>query len=109
MKKLFYILCIPLMMLCSSCGSIQSTSTSKLISQVQVGMTKDDVVSLFKEDPKYRRFEGNKEEWAYRRYSLLDNQYTMILIRFVDGKVTGMDSFKDTTEDTPPVNNNSNN
>jgi hypothetical protein len=101
MKKSIIIFSLFFSLFFSSCGMMKS-SVSDLMQNVQVGMTKQDVQNLFKGKPDFRRFEDNKEEWSYRRYSILNNDYTVIIIRFLDGKVIGMDSFKD-----PGVNENS--
>jgi hypothetical protein len=109
-KKLFLILSLVFFVSLSSCGVLQQPKVSDLLTGVKVGMTQDEVITLFKGKPDYRRFQGSEEEWSYRRSSVLQSDYTMILIRFVDGKVTSMDSFRDPDTNNAPVNNqNSNN
>ena len=95
MKKLSFALLLALMLLNSACSTSQYLS-GQMISGVQQGMTPAEVRSIFKSEPHFRRFEGNMEEWEYRKFSpLSDVGWSIILIQFTDGRVSGMDSFKD--------------
>lgn len=95
MKKLHLVLLLSLTLVCSACYT-SSYMSGKLLMSVQQGMTPNEVRSIFGTDPDFRRFDGGNEEWEYRRYSPAGNAgWSIVLIQFTDGRVSGMDSFKD--------------
>ena len=93
MKKIHIVLFLSLTLVLSACGT-STYMSGKLLMSVQQGMTPSEVRSIFGNEPELRRFDGGMEEWEYRRFSAATG-WSVILIQFVDGRVSGMDSFKD--------------
>lgn len=58
-------------------------------------MTPQQVSSIMKGNPDYRRFLGDREQWEYLRYSVASNVYVVILVNFEDGRVVGLNTFPD--------------
>lgn len=76
-------------MMAASCG----ISTRTAISRIEPGMSETRIKNMLGK-PDLRRFDkDSKEEWEYHRYSVHEEN-TVIVIRFSDGRVSGMDSFK---------------
>lgn len=76
-------------MMAASCG----ISTRTAISRIEPGMSETRIKNMLGK-PDLRRFDKDgKEEWEYHRYSGHEEN-TVIVIRFSDGRVSGMDSFK---------------
>lgn len=72
----------------AGCGS---SSFSANLMTIGEGMPQEKVRELLG-NPDYRRFDRDLEEWEYvKGYSQEENK--IILIRFIDKKVTGMDTF----------------
>lgn len=95
MKKIHAVLFLSLILLTTACLTSNNMS-GKMLMSVQQGMTPLEVRNIFGGEPDYRRFDGNSEEWEYRRYSSAANvRWSIVLIQFTDGRVSGMDSFKD--------------
>ncbi|MDE6162376.1 MAG: DUF4476 domain-containing protein [Bacteroides sp.] len=95
MKKIHAVLFLSLILLCSACFT-SSNMSGKMLMSIQQGMTPLEVCNVFGAEPDFRRFDGNSEEWEYRRYSTSANAgWSIVLIQFTDGRVSGMDSFKD--------------
>lgn len=88
MKKLIFISALLFSLLLGSCGT--STFTTNLMN-IQEGTSQKEVKELLGV-PDYRRFDGGFEEWEYvRAYSQTENK--IVLVRFTNERVTGMDTF----------------
>lgn len=85
----------------SSCGGLTTTST---VMQVQKGMSQEDVTRLLGK-PDYRRFDQESEQWEYRKTNMTigASPDMVILIDFIDNKVTNMNSFDNAVAVCPPV------
>lgn len=84
-------------MLLSSCGILglldggAAAKYAAAMGNVKEGMPQKDINQLLG-PPDYRRFDAGLEEWEYvTAYSQVINR--VIIIRFIDGEVTGMDTF----------------
>lgn len=100
MKRLFITITslLLLLLMVSSCGSMQMLSKKKLMS-IQHGMTQQEISSILGL-PDSRRFDEAFEEWEYQRLDdMLDS--TVLIVRFEDGRVTGMENFR--PQMPPPV------
>ena len=82
-----------ILFLCISCSSLGFV-TSKSLQDIQNGMTPQEVSSVMRGGPDYRRFVNGREQWEYRRYNT-NNERIIVLINFYDGHVVGLDSFPD--------------
>ena len=81
-----------LTLLLTSCKSWYATVTDN-IDRVQLNMTMDEVREVMgKAD--YRSFERNEETWEYRT-RVLDGDYDVVTIKFRDGIVISMNSFRE--------------
>jgi hypothetical protein len=81
-----------LTLLLTSCKSWYATVTDN-IDRVQPNMTMDEVREVMgKAD--YRSFERNEETWEYRT-RVLDGDYDVVTIKFRDGIVISMNSFRE--------------
>ena len=81
-----------LTLLLTSCKSWYATVTDN-IDRVQLNMTMDKVREVMgKAD--YRSFERNEETWEYRT-RVLDGDYDVVTIKFRDGIVISMNSFRE--------------
>lgn len=81
--KLFFLLCAFLL---SGCGSLYWSTDNAM--KIQRGMTPQEVIDAVGK-PDQRRFNMNTEEWEY-----LSCDHTTVLVDFVDGRVSGIDTFK---------------
>lgn len=95
MKKLHIPFLFSLLLLASACSVSSTFVSGKKLMSVQQGMTPGEVRSIFGGEPDFRRFEGGMEEWEYKRYSSTAGGWTIVLVRFLDGRVEGLDSFAD--------------
>ena len=91
MKRIHTIGLLLLLVISSSC-SIMNSITNNQLMNIQKGMTPEQVTAVLKRAPDYRRFDNGAEEWEYRGYK--GNEYSALIVWFVDGRVDGMDSFK---------------
>lgn len=73
----------------SACGSWKSVAS--YTSRIEPGMTIDEV-SLAVGKADYRSFEGNTERWEYRSRDIYDD-FDVVIVEFVNGRVVAMDSF----------------
>lgn len=73
----------------SSCG----LTTSSTIMKVQRGMSQEEVSHLLG-NPDFRRFDNGSEQWEYNKTNMSTTANTVIIIDFVEGRVTNMDSFE---------------
>ena len=76
-----------------------SLTTSSTIMKVQRGMSQEEVSHLLGK-PDFRRFDNGSEQWEYTKTNMSTAANTVIIIDFVDGMVTNMDSFEPNI--TPP-------
>lgn len=91
MKNIHIILILALGLVVSSCFT-SYVSNSKVMG-VTRGMLHQDVESILGK-PDYRRFDGALEEWEYHKISSVVYATPMtIIVSFIDGRVTGMDTF----------------
>lgn len=104
MKCKYYIsivtasLCLLLQMSCSNAFY----SSSNILGQIKQGMSPQEITQLLGK-PEYRRLDYDIEEWEYRKKtSILDNEATVIIIRFENERLIYLDSFK-ASERQPPV------
>lgn len=85
----------------SSCVTMgMSSSRVQMTGRIHQGQTYQEVTSIMKKGPNYRRFtEDGLEQWEYHKNFDLAGNYDVILIGFRDGRVVSMDSFRY----TPPT------
>lgn len=95
MKKFHITLLFSLILLASACSVSNTFVSGKMLMSVQQGMTQSEVRAIFGGEPDYRRFDGGMEEWEYKRYSSTSGGWTIVLVRFLEGRVEGLDSFAD--------------
>lgn len=81
----------------SSCGTM---TTQSVMMDIQKGMSKEEITRLLGK-PDFRRFDNGGEQWEYLKVSTFDYNRT-IVIDFIDGRVSNMDSFNQVIH-TPPV------
>lgn len=79
----------------SSCG----LTTGSTMMKVQRGMSQEEVSQLLGE-PDFRRFDNGSEQWEYTNTPMFSATKSVVIIDFIDGKVTNMDSFERNI--TPP-------
>lgn len=87
----------------SSCGSYKASRDAIL--KIEKGMSKREITNLLG-NPDYRRFDHEYEQWEFIKVDPLYGTRTIILVDFLDDKVTNMDSFNggDVTQTpAPPV------
>ena len=83
-----------------SCGSFMTGK--RAIMKVEKGMIKKDVVSLLGE-PDFRRFNEQMEEWEYKKMNPLTSETTIIIVDFIDERVSNMNTFSGDNNPNPPV------
>lgn len=81
----------------SSCGTYKTTREAIL--KIENGMSKREITNLLG-SPDYRRFDHEYEQWEFIKIDPIYGQ-TVVLIDFVDGRVTNMDSFSGDAAPTP--------
>lgn len=81
--------------LVTGCG----LTTGNTIMKIQRGMSQEEVIHLLGE-PDFRRFDNGSEQWEYTKANMSIVTNMVIIIDFVDGVVTNMDSFN--PNPTPP-------
>ncbi len=75
----------------SSCGT--TNVYANRVARVQKGMTKEDVKELFGK-PDFIRFDDYSDMWEYRRFILVEDGWSVVIISFDDRElVNGMDTF----------------
>lgn len=72
-------------------GCSMFITTRKALSSIQPGMTPKEVTAILGK-PDLRRFDNRHEEWEYRSYDDDNGTSTMIIVKFTDGAVSGLDS-----------------
>lgn len=90
--KSFVLLCA---FAATGCGSLYWSSSNAM--KIQKGMTPQEVVSAVGK-PDQRRFRSNVEEWEY-----ISSDKSTIIIDFINGKVSSMDTFKKPQFIVPPT------
>lgn len=79
------------------CASlIPSNSSTNVLSSIQKGMSKQEVINILG-SPEFRRFDRETEEWEFTRKLYNEDAIattTQIVISFEEGKVVAMDSFR---------------
>ena len=79
---------------CHTTGSIKQKAW-----KVQQGMTTEEIGQLLGK-PDFRRFDGSLEQWEYTKTNMSTAANTVIIIDFVDGMVTNMDSYNEIAKET---------
>jgi outer membrane protein assembly factor BamE (lipoprotein component of BamABCDE complex) len=82
------------------CSTIVGITNDKLM-KVEKGMSKQQITSLLGK-PQLRRFDNDCEEWKYESSPVVGSS-KVIIIRFVDERVTNMDSFDAPQEPQTPA------
>lgn len=93
MKKIHIILCLAVGLLVSSCFT--SYVSTKQVMNIHQGMSQREVEAILGK-PDYRRFDGDMEEWEFRRNSgtpVLTEEPMTIIVQFSNGEVLSMDTF----------------
>ncbi len=93
-----FVMCV----LLAGCSSVFYPNSyypnNNVLQQIYAGMSQDEVTKLLG-NPSYRRINHGREEWEYRKwFKNLDDNKTVIVVGFEDGKLTYLDSFKELTE-----------
>lgn len=68
--------------------------------KVKRGMTQTEVREILGK-PSYQRFNEEIEQWEYQKTHAISGQETTILVDFIDGHVSSMDSFGTTPRPVP--------
>lgn len=85
----------------SSCGSYKASRDAIL--KIEKGMSKREITNLLG-NPDFRRFDHEYEQWEFIKVDPLYGTRTVILVDFLDDKVTNMDSFNgDNAAPVPPI------
>lgn len=88
--------------LMSSCGSTLTLKNNNDFMQIKQGMTQAEVREILGK-PSYQRFNENMEQWEYQKTHAISGQETTILVDFIDGHVSSMDSFNTTPMTVTPA------
>lgn len=79
----------------NACAALGLGSSLPYLTQIHQGQTYDEVSTIMKSKPSYRRFmENGIEQWEYHKNEALSGDYDVILVDFRDGRVVSMDSFR---------------
>lgn len=103
MKKIHIMLFFTLWMVVTSCFT--SYVSHKQVMEVRQGMSRQEVSELLGK-PDYRRFEGDMEEWEFKRDAGTpgwSSDPMTIVVQFVGDRVTSMNSFKTWQPPHPPT------
>lgn len=84
----------------SSCGSYKTTKDAIL--KIEKGMSKREIINLLGY-PDFRRFDHEYEQWEFIKVDPLYGTRTVILVDFLNDKVTNMDSFNGDNAPQTPV------
>lgn len=88
-KTLIAVLLIGGSLFFSSCGSYKASRDAIL--KIEKGMSKREITNLLG-NPDYRRFDHEYEQWEFIKVDPLYGTRTIILVDFLDDRVTNMDS-----------------
>ena len=83
----------------SGCATHWFTTLSKKSHEIEPGMTKQEVVNILGTS-QYRSFHGQFEQWEYRS-TLGGNDWDVVRIEFINGRVVSMDSHREIYHDLP--------
>lgn len=83
----------------SGCASLTGNSA---ITKIEKGMTKKEIVKLLGE-PDFRRFDDQYEEWEYKKTHPLTQETKIIIVDFINERVSHMNSFSGDTYPNPSV------
>lgn len=83
----------------SGCATHWFTTLSKKSHEIEPGMTKLKVVNILGTS-QYRSFHGQFEQWEYRS-TLGGNDWDVVRIEFINGRVVSMDSHREIYHDLP--------
>lgn len=83
----------------SGCATHWFTTLSKKSHEIELGMTKQEVVNILGTS-QYRSFHGQFEQWEYRS-TLGGNDWDVVRIEFINGRVVSMDSHREIYHDLP--------
>lgn len=83
----------------SGCASLTGSSA---ITKIEKGMSKKEIVKLLGE-PDFRRFDDQYEEWEYKKENVLTQETKIIIVDFVNDRVSHMNSFSGDIHPHPPV------
>lgn len=103
MKKIHVVLLVALGLAVSGCYT--SHVSKNQVMNIHEGMSRQDVQNILGQ-PDYRRFEGSMEEWEFHRDKgtpVVRSEPITIIVRFINQKVTGMDSFDGMESGSHPV------
>lgn len=77
----------------SSCASLWGDGLP-YINKIHQGQSQEEVASIMKGNPQYRRFaEDGLEQWEYHKNRDASGNYDVVIIGFRDGRVVNMNSF----------------
>lgn len=77
----------------TSCVTSWFSSLSKNSQNIEPGMSKQEVIAILGKSS-YRSFHDRYEQWEYRSHLGADD-WDVVRIDFKDGRVVGMDSFRE--------------
>ena len=83
----------------SGCATHWFTTLSKRSQEIEPGMTKQEVVNILGTS-QYRSFHEQFEQWEYRS-TLGGNDWDVVRIEFINGRVVSMDSHREIYHDLP--------
>lgn len=88
--------------LVSFCGCGRFMMNKSALLKLEKGMTKEEVVVLLGE-PDFRRFNREREEWEYKKENPVTSEKKVIVVGFINNRVSNMNSFDGNYIPTPPV------
>ncbi|WP_291582324.1 outer membrane protein assembly factor BamE [Bacteroides sp.] len=96
MKKIHTFGILLMIILFGSCITARVGFTNEQLLSVRKGMTLEQVTDVLG-SPAYRSFDDKGEEWEFRTMVL--SGWSVVTVRFVDGKVTEMKSYLEKDRD----------
>lgn len=102
LKAVIYLVLFTGAIFLCSCGSYKTAKEAIL--KIEKGMSKREITNLLG-NPDYRRFDNESEQWEYIKEDPLSGTKTIILVDFVNDRVSNMNSFNgnDYPAPNPPV------
>lgn len=97
MKKKNTLIISSLFFILSGCGISQTT-----LMRIEKGMNKREIMDLLG-NPSYRRFNEKSEEWEYHSSLTSEQEESVIIVQFLNNKVSGMNSYKAAINNYPLV------
>lgn len=93
-NRLHHLIACAFIITFSSCASLWNGGRLTYISNIHQGQSHEEVISIMKGEPQYRRFtEDGLEQWEYHKNRDLAGNYDVVIIGFREGRVVNMDSF----------------